>query len=139
MTYTLLVVEDDAPDYALLSHVLNKSGIPCEVIRKENGLEALEYLRSLSPNQLPHLILSDLNMPKMTGIEFLRAIRRDVTLCHLPIVIQSTSREPQDIADAYTAGVNGYHVKEMDMHKYSVDVKNMLSYWLSQNIILKRD
>lgn len=138
MNYKLLVVEDDILDYTLFSRALSQSGLYCQVIRKENGYEALGYLKGLSPEELPQLILSDLNMPIMTGIEMARAIRQESSLSHIPIVIQSTSNDSKDIEAAYAAGVNSYHHKRLDMGKYSQDIKNMLIYWFNRNILLKR-
>ncbi len=111
----LLVVDDDEVDRQLIQRSLVGAGIAGPVLMAEDGREALDILRghgARKPLERPFLILLDLNMPRMSGIEFLEELRVDESLRGSPVFVLSTSRADQDIAAAYEHMVAGYIVKE---------------------------
>ena len=103
-------------------HVTNR----LEVVN--NGEEALSYLRN-SANRRPCVILLDLNMPKMNGIEFLTIAKQDELLRKIPVVILTTSREDQDKMDSFNLGISGYMVKPVDYKRFVEVVKTIDLYW----------
>ena len=111
----ILLVEDDQVDVMNVQRAFAKRQIANPLRVAGNGVEALERLRSgeVSPHRL--LILLDLNMPRMNGIEFLRELRRDPELRHLPVVVLTTSTAEEDIARAYSSHANCYISKPVDL------------------------
>ncbi len=103
-------------------HVTNR----LEVVN--NGEEALSYLRN-SANRRPCVILLDLNMPKMNGIEFLTIAKQDELLRKIPVVVLTTSREDQDKADSFNLGISGYMVKPVDYKRFVEVIKTIDLYW----------
>jgi len=93
-----------------------------------NGEEALEYLRNQS-NRKPCVILLDLNMPKMNGIEFLRIAKVDKALKKIPVVVLTTSKEEQDVVESFNLGVAGYIVKPTDYKKFVEAIRAIDLYW----------
>lgn len=94
----------------------------------ENGEEALGYLRS-HLNELPGIILLDLNMPKMNGIEFLAVAKKDDNLKHIPVIVLTTSLEEIDRIDTFSLGVAGYMVKPVDYKQFVEVIKAIKLYW----------
>jgi CheY-like chemotaxis protein len=137
MNYQILVVEDDALDFALLKRALAKCLVPHTLIYRGDARESITYLESLDSKELPQLILTDLNMPRMNGIEFTKQIKENPRFCHIPVIMQSTSREQRDIQRAYAAGVNSYHIKEIDMLRYAENINTMLNFWAMHNVSLQ--
>ena len=116
MSEQILLVDDNARDRDLALDVLVKSGYPLEVVVVHDGEEALDYLHSrrdyrLRRPGLPSLILLDMKMPKVDGLEVLRHVRRDQELTHIPVVMLSASRQEQDILGAYDLKADGYLIK----------------------------
>ncbi len=113
---TFLLVEDNELDVEKIQRGLARLRIDNPVIRARNGYEALDVLRGVDgtpPLGMPYIILLDLNMPKMNGIEFLQEIRRDPTLAGAPVFVLTTSDRSQDIEDAHRHNICGYIVKPM--------------------------
>ena len=136
----VLLVEDN-PDDALLArrafkknHLLNN-----EVVVVGDGLQALDYLFATGvyadrdPSRLPHLILLDLKLPKLGGLEVLQRIRADERTRLLPVVILTTSQEAQDLIQSYSLGANSYIRKPVDSDQFNEAVRQLGLYWLVLN------
>jgi two-component system, response regulator len=136
---TILLVEDNLDDVDLTLHALKKNKIKNEVKVVNDGAEALDYLfgtgnyagRDLSV--MPTIILLDLNLPKVDGIEVLKRIRESPLTHFLPIVILTSSKEEQDVINGYKFGVNSYVRKPVDFVQFSEAVNNLGLYWLLLN------
>jgi two-component system, response regulator len=135
----ILLVEDNPSDVALTRRALAKNRIANELVVAEDGQEALDYLfgtgvyadRSL--NDLPALILLDLKLPRLDGLEVLRRIRADERTRRLPVVILTTSREDQDVAQSYDLGANSYIRKPVDFTQFLQSIEYLGLYWLVLN------
>lgn len=124
----ILLVEDDQVDVMTVKRAMANVKVPNPLIVAEDGERALAYLKEPG-NRLPGLILLDLNMPRMGGIEFLRILKQDKLLRRIPVVILTTSSEERDRIDAYDLSVAGYIVKPVDYLKF-VDAVHMIDlYW----------
>ena len=135
----ILLVEDNPSDVELTRRALHKSHISNQMIVAEDGQEALDYLFGGDPltntnrNELPALILLDLKLPKVDGLQVLRQIRANERTSRLPVVILTTSNEEQDITQSYDLGANSYIRKPVDFKQF-VDVIQYLGlYWLVMN------
>jgi len=134
----ILLVEDNPSDEALTLRALRKSNISSTVVVKRDGAEALDYLlvrRSYSGDTcvLPQLILLDLQLPKIDGLEVLRRIRADARTRLLPVVILTSSREDTDLIRGYDLGANGYVRKPVDFVQFAETVRQVGLYWLIIN------
>ena len=109
----ILLAEDDNVDVMTVKRALRDVHVTNQLVHTSNGEEALEYLRNES-NRKPYVILLDLNMPKMNGIEFLKTINSDEALKKIPVVVLTTSKDEHDIAESFKLGVAGYMVKSVD-------------------------
>jgi len=129
----LLLVEDDPRDVKLFLHAACAFGLePTDVAVVRDGAEALDVLTDPAL-RLPDLVLLDLKLPKVDGLEVLAQVRRTAVLRRLPVVMHSSSREERDIACAYDLGVNAYVVKTVDHRAYTENVGRILSFWLHAN------
>jgi len=134
----ILLVEDNPSDEALTLRALRKNNISSTVVVKRDGAEALDYLlvrRSDTDGTcaLPQLILLDLNLPKIDGLEVLRRIRADARTRLLPVVILTSSREDIDLVRGYDLGANGYACKPVDFVQFAEAVRQIGLYWLIIN------
>jgi CheY-like chemotaxis protein len=111
-----------------LKRALDDQKVISPLVQVTNGEEAIEYLRN-GGNQEPCLILLDLNMPKMNGVEFLKIVKADKTLKKIPIVVLTTSTEEGDIAGSFEQGAAGYMVKSVDYKKFVEIVRAIDTYW----------
>jgi two-component system response regulator len=134
----ILLVEDNPSDEALTLRALKKNNIGNEVVVVRDGAQALDYL--LAPradpagaDALPQLILLDLNLPKIGGLEVLRRIRADARTRLLPVVILTSSGEESDIVRGYDLGANGYVRKPVDFLQFAEAVRQLGLYWLIIN------
>jgi len=131
----VLLIEDDAVDAMTVRRVFESQGLPHELRVVTGGAAALDYLWSgREPGSgpvrhLPRLIMLDLNMPGMTGLEFLTAIKSDHDLRRIPVIILSTSDLESDIQASYGGGVAGYFVKPLEHTQFVGTVKSILRYW----------
>jgi len=123
-----LLVEDDQVDARTIKHALDDLNIAESVVHVTNGEEALEYLRS-AVNKRPCLILLDLNMPKMNGIEFLKEVKNDPLLRRIPIVVLTTSSEDDDILGTFQYSVAGYMLKPIDYREFVDTIHTITKYW----------
>jgi two-component system, response regulator len=136
---TILLVEDNPDDVELTLQALKKKNIKNEVTVMYDGAEALDFLfgngkytgRDLT--NLPTLILLDLKLPKIDGLEVLREIRVNELTKHIPVVILTSSKEEQDIINGYSLGVNSYVRKPVDFNQFVEAVNHLGMYWLLIN------
>jgi len=135
----ILLVEDNRSDIELTRRALEKSRILNELVVAEDGQEALEYLFGVDPltglslNELPALILLDLKLPKVDGLQVLRQIRAGERTSRMAVVILTTSSEEDDIAQCYDMGANSYIRKPVDFNQFVESVQHLGLYWLVMN------
>jgi two-component system response regulator len=135
----ILLVEDNAQDAELTIRALKKHNLANRLIAVEDGVEALDFLfgrgkyaaRELS--QPPKVVLLDLKLPKMSGLEVLRELKQDERTRAIPVVIVTSSREDPDIKTAYGLGANSYVVKPVDFDAFAEAVSSLGLYWLLVN------
>ena len=126
---TILLIEDDEVDVMTVKRAFVKARITNQVFVAQNGVEALELLRSDGIPPSRRLVLLDLNMPKMNGIEFLREIRKDPVLSKLTVVVLTTSNEDRDRVEAYQLNVAGYLLKPVTFHDFADVMATLNKYW----------
>lgn len=129
----ILLLEDDEIDVVAIKRALKELRIKNPLVVCENGAKGLEWLRA-NPNTPPSVILSDIDMPVMNGLEFLDKLKHDPALLKLPVVILSTFSEESDRAKAFNLGVAGYMVKPIDADKYLSILKTITAYWHSSEL-----
>jgi CheY-like chemotaxis protein len=138
----ILLVEDNPDHTELITRVLNNHRIPNRIIHVADGEAALHYLRRQAPytdpetNPSPHIVLLDLQLPRLGGLEVLQAIKTDPTFRHLPVVIVTTSRMESDIRLAYQFHANSYLVKPVDFEQFIRMMNDLGDYWLEWNQVL---
>jgi CheY-like chemotaxis protein len=125
----ILLVEDDDVDVMNVKRAFDKNHITNPLFVAGNGLEALDKLRSGEVPQGRRIVLLDLNMPKMNGIEFLRELRNDPTLAPTPVVVLTTSNNDCDKIDAFNLNVAGYLVKPVTFAEFSELMVTLNKYW----------
>lgn len=126
----ILLVEDDEVDVMNVKRAFKKNNLKNPLHIANNGVEALELLRNdVNPIPSPRIILLDLNMPKMGGIEFLKEIRQDNKLQNSIVYVMTTSNTDNDKIDAYNLNVAGYILKPLSMEKFIEAVATLKSYW----------
>ena len=124
----ILLVEDDAIDAMTVQRAFKDLKLTNALDHVTNGEEALDFLRQ-SNGAYPCVILLDLNMPRMNGVEFMRAAKADPDLKRIPIVVLTTSTEDSDVIDSYKLGVAGYIVKPVDYKKFVEAIRTIDLYW----------
>jgi len=124
----ILLVEDDKVDAMTVKRALDEIKVVNRLDIAGNGEEALSYLRD-PENKKPCVILLDLNMPKMNGIEFLKIAKKDKRLRRIPVVVLTTSEEEQDRVNSFDLGVAGYMIKPVGYQKFVEVIKTMDLYW----------
>lgn len=135
----ILLVEDNPDDVELTLRALKKNNIQNEVVVARDGAEALDYLFGTGkyagrhPGVMPQVVLLDLKLPKMDGLEVLRRLREDDRTRLLPIVILTSSKEEQDLISGYSRGANSYIRKPVDFNQFSEAVRQLGLYWLLLN------
>lgn len=125
----ILLVEDDEVDVMNVRRAFERGHMKNSLWVAGNGLEALEMLRENIVPKDRRLILLDLNMPKMNGIEFLEALRADPELSNTPVVVLTTSNDDQDKLDAYTYNVAGYLLKPVTFNSFCERMETLDKYW----------
>ena len=143
---TILLIEDNPDDRELMKLAFAEGEIPHKLITFSDGIEALNYLQKQADNQtavvdstnhstatMPALVMLDLNLPRINGIEVLKRIRADSRTKIIPVVIISSSNEPQDLIDSYINGCNSYIRKPIHFTQLQTFVREISTYWLTVN------
>jgi two-component system response regulator len=128
----ILLVEDNPNDAELTIRALKKNNLANNLVHLEDGQEALDYLYNEN-NEMPKLILMDVKMPRVDGIEVLRRLKSDEKRKIIPVVMLTSSKEDKDIIDAYNLGVNAYIVKPVDFDQFVKAVTELGFFWLILN------
>ena len=131
---TILLAEDSPADAEMAIDALRDANLANPIVHVEDGVEALDYLLQRGAHAgredgLPAVLLLDIKMPRMDGLEVLKHIRSDEKLKHLPVVILSSSREESDLARSWDLGVNAYVVKPVDIDQFFQAVKTLGTFW----------
>ncbi len=129
----VLLVEDNPDDEALTLRSLKKSGVLNEVAVERDGAAAIDFLLGSPERPLPAVVLLDLKLPKLDGLEVLRRLRADERTRHLPVVILTSSREEQDVLQGYELGCNSYVRKPVEFEQFVRAVGSMGLYWMLLN------
>jgi CheY-like chemotaxis protein len=133
----ILLVEDDSGDIELTRRALEHGRLSNDLRVVYDGEQALDYLLQRGPfanpenAPRPDLILLDLNLPRVTGKEVLAEMRKDISLARIPTVALTTSRQPEDINDAYDLGANSFITKPLEMNQFVHFARTLQEYWLS--------
>jgi CheY-like chemotaxis protein len=130
----ILIVEDDPKDVELTLTALEEYNLANEVVVTRDGEEALDYLYrrgsfKMRTGDNPAVLLLDLKLPKVDGLEVLQQIRSDEKLKMIPVVVLTSSREEKDLVTSYKLGVNGYVVKPVDFHEFVNAIKELGIFW----------
>jgi two-component system, response regulator len=140
----ILLVEDNPDDEALTLRALKKNHIGNEVFVVRDGAEALDFLfctgayADRDPREMPHMILLDLKLPKVDGLEVLRRIRADESTHLLAVVILTSSNQEQDLLEGYKKGANSYIRKPVDFNQFAEAIRQLGLYWLVLNEALPK-
>jgi two-component system response regulator len=135
----ILLVEDNPDDEALTLRALKKNNIKNEVVVVHDGAEALDWLFARGSHAgrdasiLPQVVLLDLNLPKVSGLEVLEALRSDPRTKRLPVVLLTSSKEEQDVIAGYDLGANSYVRKPVDFAAFTEAMRHLGMYWLVLN------
>jgi two-component system response regulator len=135
----ILLVEDSEDDADLTLRAFRNSGVPCKIVLAQDGKQALDYIFARGDwvdrdaHLLPTLVLLDLKLPCLGGLEVLRQLRQSPKTDHLPIVVMSCSNEITDIQASYTLGANSYIRKPVDFVEFEETVELIGRYWLAVN------
>lgn len=133
--FHVLHVEDDDLDALNVQRLMRQNDAVKDVTVARDGVEALQVLRSDMSDLHDLVILLDISMPRMNGLEFLRELRADPELCHLPVVVLSTSDHEDDKATAYQFNVAGYMVKPASPERFRRSLNAFASYWSSSELL----
>lgn len=135
----ILLVEDNPDDETLTQRALKKSKINNDIAIARDGVEALEFLfcegrySTRNPQKKPAVILLDLKLPKISGLEVLKRLRADDRTQFFPVVILSSSKEEHDLINSYRLGANSYIRKPLDFNRFAEAVSKLCFYWLELN------
>jgi CheY-like chemotaxis protein len=139
MKKVILLVEDNPSDADLTRRALIKGRVSNELVVAEDGQEALDYLRGEGAwsgrdiSETPAVVLLDLKLPRIPGLEVLRMIRADPRIRRIPVVILTSSKEEEDIGTGYDLGVNSYVRKPVDFKEFQIAIEHLGLYWLILN------
>ena len=129
----ILLIEDDKIEVMKLNRTISTLKVDHTIIESKNGEEALEILNK--KNGLPDIILLDLNMPKINGIDFLRILKNDDVLRYIPTIVLTTSNNYKDVMECYKIGIAGYILKPLKYEDYVKKIEILLSYWSINELI----
>lgn len=136
----ILLVEDDRDDIELAMHALKLDRAPHSIHVARDGVEALDFLfrdvasKGTGPEvNTPKVVLLDMKLPRLDGLEVLRRIKADERTSAIPVVMMSSSREERDVAESYRLGVNSYIVKPVDFDQFAEAIRKVGHYWVSLN------
>ena len=128
----VLLVEDNPDDAELTIRTLKKNNLANNLLHLTDGQEAIDFLFN-EENTMPKLILLDLKMPKVDGLELLKKIKSDKDKCIIPVVVLTSSKQESDIIESYKLGVNAYIVKPVEFEKFVKAVTDLSLFWLVLN------
>ena len=131
----ILLIEDDLIEVMKLQRTIISLQLNHKIIKALNGEEALTVLKER--DKLPDIILLDLNMPKINGLEFLSILKNTKSLKHIPTIILTTSNNNADLLECYKLGIAGYILKPLKYEDYVSKIKSLLSYWSINELIVK--
>lgn len=140
---TILLVEDNINDQALTIRAIERIGIDCTIITVKDGKEAIDYLLGRGSftgrdvTDMPKIILMDLKMPTIDGLEALKQIRAEEQLKLLPVVVLTSSSEESDIINSYKSGANSYIRKPVDFAHFKEMISRVVTYWLTLNATVR--
>ena len=129
----ILLIEDDAIEVMKFNRVLSTLNVKHKIVEANNGEEALTILKV--KEVIPDIIVLDLNMPKINGIEFLKILKADDYLKYIPSVILTTSNNRKDILECYKIGIAGYLLKPLKYEDYVDKIKRLIEYWSANELI----
>jgi two-component system response regulator len=135
----ILLVEDNPDDELLAMRAFKKNNIQNQIVVARDGVEALDYLFGIgvhaerNPTEVPAIVLLDLKLPKLDGLEVLRRIREDPRTQYVPVVILTTSKEEDDLIRGYALGANSYIRKPVDFDQFTESIRQIGLYWLILN------
>jgi two-component system, response regulator len=127
----ILLVEDNRDDEALTLRALKKNNIINQVVVAHDGVEAIEYL--FNAPELPELVLLDLKLPRVDGLEVLKRLRANPSTRRLPVVVLTSSKEDRDLLESYDSGANSFVQKPVDFAEFTEAVRQLGVYWLVLN------
>ena len=130
----ILFIEDDEIEVMKLNRTLRTLDLKHSITEVNDGQQALDYLQKTK--NTPDLILLDLNMPKMNGIDFLKILKKDEVLKYIPTIILTTSSNRKDVLECYKTGIAGYVIKPLKYDDYVEKLRSLLEYW-SMNELIK--
>ena len=135
----ILLVEDNPTDAELAMRALKKNNLSNKLVWVKDGAEALDFLycrgayANRECNHIPHVILLDLRLPKVDGLEVLRTVKNDERTRYIPVVVLTSSKEDRDVAESYKLGVNSYISKPVEFDAFAKTVAELGMYWLLLN------
>lgn len=135
----ILLIEDNPSDEELTLHALGKYKLANHIFVVRDGAEALDFIYGTgkysgrNTNEFPKVILLDLKLPKVDGLDVLRKIKADPKTKHIPVVVLTSSNEESDIVESYKLGVNSYIVKPVDFKQFTESIRDIGMYWLLLN------
>jgi len=129
----ILFIEDDSIEIMKFNRVISALRLTHQIIEANNGETALALLKE--KENLPHIIILDLNMPKLNGIEFLTILKNDALLKYIPTIILTTSSNFKDVKECYKIGIAGYILKPLKYEDYVFKIQKLLDYWSSNELI----
>ncbi|WP_264520559.1 response regulator [Flavobacterium sp. N1994] len=132
-TLKILFIEDDTIEVMKFNRVIAALGLTHQIIESNNGDSALAILET--KENLPDIILLDLNMPKLNGIEFLTILKKDPVLRYIPTIILTTSSNFKDVKECYKIGIAGYLLKPLKYEDYVYKIQKLLDYWSCNELI----
>lgn len=130
---SILLIDDDAIERMKFKQVCKKINFSCSILEAENGNEALQYLNN-NENSFD-IVISDIQMPKMSGLELLKKVRNSNRLKNIPIIIMSNSKDDNHLKECYNYGVSGYFTKPASFSEYSKKVVSLLKYWKRNELL----
>jgi len=129
----IVIVEDDPSDAELIARVFRKHNMVNNIVLLKDGAEALDFFFGSNANDQPKVVLLDLKLPKVNGIEVLQRLKSDERTKNIPVVVLTSSAENQDIRDAYKYGVNSYVTKPIRFEEFANALAELRLYWLLLN------
>lgn len=129
----ILLVEDNPDRAQLTERILEQHPQPLQITTRPDASGALDTLTSLPEDELPHLVLLDLDLGEGSGFDVLEAMRNDASLAYIPVVVLTTSNDHADCEQSYKLGANGFLTRPLDHHELQESLHTTISYWLMTN------